>query len=56
MAKKKEKTVTIRIKIAGYELEVQGEQKWAEKTVNEFVQRIKKCQNSEIKDAKDGKE
>ena len=40
----KEKIVTIRIKIADYELEVQGRQRWAEKTVKEFIDRIKKEQ------------
>ena len=34
--------VTIRIKIAGYELEVTGEKKWAEQQVAKFVERIKK--------------
>ena len=33
--------VTIRIKIAGYELEVQGRKKWAEKMVKDFVERIR---------------
>ena len=40
----KEKTVTIKIKIAGYELEVKGQQRWAEKTVKDFIERIKKEQ------------
>ena len=38
----KEENVTIRIKVADYELEVQGRKKWAEKTVKEFIERIKK--------------
>ena len=38
--------VKIRIKIADYELEVQGRKKWAEKTVKEFIERIKKQQGS----------
>lgn len=37
-----EKEVTIRIKIAGYELEVTGPKKWAEKTIKDFVARVKK--------------
>ena len=39
-----EEEVKIRIKIADYELEVQGRKKWAEKTVKEFIERIKKQQ------------
>ena len=39
----KEENVTIRIKVADYELEVQGHKKWAEKIVKEFVERIKKA-------------
>lgn len=42
-----EKTVTIRIKIADYELEVQGPKKWAEETIRKFVRRIKKQQVQE---------
>jgi len=39
-----EKTVTIRIRIADYELEVQGPKKWAEETIKKFVKDIKKQQ------------
>lgn len=38
----KEKEVTIRIKIAGYELEVSGPQRWADNTVKKFIADIKK--------------
>lgn len=35
------KDITIRIKMAGYEIEVCGPEKWAEKTIANFVKRIK---------------
>lgn len=38
----KEKEVTIRIVFAGYELEVTGPQRWADKTVKDFIADIKK--------------
>ena len=40
--------ITIRIKIAGYELEVTGPKKWAENQIEKFVARVKKqlgCDN-----------
>ena len=49
MAELSTKTVKIRIRIADYELEVQGPKKWAEKMIKEFVERIKKQQTQTIK-------
>jgi len=37
-----ENEARIRIKIAGYELEVQGPKLWAEKMIANFVRRAKK--------------
>lgn len=39
-----EKTVSMRIKIADYELEVEGPKKWVEETIRKFIERIKKQQ------------
>jgi len=37
-----EAKVKIRIRIGDYELQVEGHKKWAEKTIKEFIDRIKK--------------
>ena len=36
------KEVTIRIKVADYELEVTGPKEWAEKQIKKFIARIRK--------------
>ena len=38
----KEKEVTIRIKIADYELEVTGPKLWADEQIDKFVRKVKK--------------